>query len=365
MDVLSAPTYVASGHLLFVRDEALRAQPFEVATARLIGDAVTLAEPVQLDPKMWGGAPVSAGGALLAYRSGEISATQLTWFDRDGRDLGSVGPPGDFGDAALSPDGGRLVTGFRGSRQLAVLDLGTGALMPFTFKTEWISAPCWSPDGLSIAYGSNRNGMFDIFLVSASGGGAEETLVRGGATNWCGGFSPDGRFLLYESSDPKTEYDLWFVSLSGDRKPKPFLRTDASETHGSFSPNGRWVAYTSDTSGRAEVYVRAFPSGEGPWQVSTEGGDQAQWRSDGRELFYLSADRRIMAVAASDRGPVFSGSTPRALFHVRVQAPGILATRNDYVVSADGRRFLVNKLIEDPAKGTITVAVNWAARLKR
>ena len=125
------------------------------------------------------------------------------------------------------------------------------------------------------------------------------------------------------------------------------------------------MAYTSDTSGRAEVYVRAFPSGEGPWQISTEGGDQAQWRHDGNELFYLSPARRMMAVAVNGDGPAFKASPPKTLFRARMRAPGIVSVRNDYVVRADGQRFLINKLVEDPAKGTITVVVNWAARVPR
>ena len=363
IDGVSAPTYVASGHLLFVRDGALRAQAFDVEHARLIGEEWTLAEPVHLDPHMWGGAPVSAGGAVLAYRSGAISTTQLTWFDRAGGELGSVGPPGDYTNPSLSPDGRTVVTNVRENTQLALLELATGALVPFTFKTESVSSPSWSPDGHSIAYTSTRNGTFDIFLAPANGGGTEVDLVPGG-TSLASGFSPDGRFLIYDSN-PGTQYDLWVLPLQGERKPQPFVRTEASEFHAFFSPNGRWVAYTSDASGRAEVYVRAFPSGEGPWQVSSEGGDQAWWRRDGRELFYLSLDRRLMAVAVDGEGPAFKASPPKALFRTRTRAPGSVASRGEYNASADGQRFLVNKLVEDPAKATITVVVNWQARSQR
>jgi len=367
LEAFSAPLYAASGHVLFVRDGALRAQAFDVATTRLIGEPATVAKPIRVDWNVWGRTPVATGGEVLAFRSSPVATFQLTWLDRQGRELTSVGPAGDYGDFALSPDEGRLVTYERlqDAAHLALVDLATGAHQRLTFKPELVIAPSWSPDGRSIAYASNRHGMVDILLVPASGGGTEETLVHGGATNWCGGFSPDGRLLLYESSDPKTQYDLWVVPLSGDRRPQPFLRSDASETHAWFSPNGRWVAYTSDTSGRAEVYVRAFPSSEGPWQISTAGGDQAQWRRDGGELFYVSPDRQMMAVQVNGEGASFKASSPRALFRARIQAPGILAIRNDYVVRADGQRFLINKLVEDPAKGTITIVVNWASKLPR
>ena len=295
-----------------------------------------------------------------------MGTVQLTWLDRDGRELGSLGPPGDYGSFALSPDGERLVIQVQNpTLYLAMVDLGTGAFRRFTFKPELVTAGVWSRDGRSIAYTSTRNGAFDIFLAPATGAGTEETLVHGGTTNWVDGFSPDGRLLLYERSDPKTQYDLWVVPLSGDRKPRPFLRTEASEAHASFSPNGRWVAYASDAPGRAEVYVRAFPSGEGPWQISSEGGDQPQWRRDGSELFYLSPARRMMAVAVNGDGSAFKASPPKALFRARMRAPGIVAIPNDYVVRADGQRFLINKLVEDPAKGTITVVLNWASKLPR
>ena len=293
-----------------------------------------------------------------------MGTVQLTWLDRDGRELGSLGPPGDYGNFALSPDGKRLVTDMEVPTHLTLVELGTSASRRFTFKPELVTAPSWSPDGRFIAYASTRNGAFGIFLVPATGVGTEETLAgTGDARNPV--FSPDGRLLLYERSDPKAQYDLWVVPLSGDRRPRPFLQTEASETHASFSPNGRWVAYTSDAAGRAEVYVRAFPSGEGPWQISTEGGDQAQWRYDGSELFYLSPARRMMAVAVNGDGPAFKASPPKTLFRVRMRAPSIVSIRNDYVVRADGQRFLIKKLVEDPAKGTITVVVNWASKVPR
>jgi eukaryotic-like serine/threonine-protein kinase len=289
----------------------------------------------------------------------------LPWFDRQGREVPAVGRPPDYGDFALDPDGRRVVTHTRQATQVAIVDLATGSLTPVTFNAQRVTQPCWSSDGRFVAYASNRWGMFDILLVPTTGGGSEEVLVYGTATNWSDSFSPDGRFLFHESSDPVTQYDLWYVRPDGDRHPQSFLRTNATETHAFLSPNGRWLAYTSDMSGRAEVYVRAFSSGEGPWQVSTEGGDQALWRRDGKELFFVSPDRTLMVAGIHDAGGVFRAAAPQRLFQARLRTPGILAVRNDSVVSADGQRFLINKVSDDPAKATITVVVNWCAALKR
>jgi eukaryotic-like serine/threonine-protein kinase len=363
-DAFSEPTFAPSGHLLFVRDGALRAQAIDMARLRLIGEPLTLAEPIQADTSMWGATPVSAGGDVLAHEAGGLRNVQLTWFDRAGRELGTVGPPGDHNDLSLSPDGTTLVTTDQGATQVTLVDIGTGAFRRLTFKPERVGAPTWSPDGRTVAYVSTRHGPFGIFIVPATGVGTEESIEgTGDAENAL--FSPDGQFLLYAHRDPQTQYDLWLVSLSGDRKPKPFLRTDANESHACFAPNGRWVAYTSDLSGRAEVYVRAFPAGDGPWQISSDGGDEPQWRRDGRELFYLSPARRIMAAAVNGNAPAFQASPPQALFRARMRAPGIIAIRNDYVVRADGQAFLINKLVQDPAKATITVTLDWTASLAR
>lgn len=152
--------------------------------------------------------------------------------------------------------------------------------------------------------------------------------------------------------------------MTGERRAAPFVQSEANEAHGAFSPDGRFVAYASDSTGRPEVYARAFPSGEGPWQVSTGGGDQPRWRGDGRELFYVSADEHLM-VANVSSGAGFKAGTPQQLFRLRIKRPNLQGSRNAYDVSPDGRRFLVNQLVEDPAKATITVVVNWAARLAK
>ena len=166
---------------------------------------------------------------------------------------------------------------------------------------------------------------------------------------------------MFSVPSPASGNDLWILPLKGDKKPVKFLATPAEELHGNFSPNGRYVAYTSNESGRFEVYVQTFPLSDRKWQVSTSGGYEPRWRADGREIYYLSEDRKLMAVPVG-AGPQFD--VPVTLFQTRVGA-GITAFRTHYVPSRDGKRFLVNTLSGDPSPTPITVVLNWSAGLKK
>jgi hypothetical protein len=155
--------------------------------------------------------------------------------------------------------------------------------------------------------------------------------------------------------------DLWVLPLFGERRPEPFARTDFQESGGRFSPDGRWIAYTSNESGRFEVYVQSFPASGGKWQVSNGGGASPRWRRDGRELFYLSADGKLMAVEVDGSSDTFEADVPGPLFEPRV---GSISGDSPYDVAADGRRFLVKVLVEETAPAPVTVVLNWASDLK-
>ena len=181
-------------------------------------------------------------------------------------------------------------------------------------------------------------------------------------------WSRDGRLLVYEERDPKTKSDLWVLPLDGDRKPRPFLQTEFSEVHGQLSPDGRWMAYTSDESGRPEVYVRPFPSGSGKWKVSTAGGHQPRWRRDGKNLYYLGLDRKLMEVPVkpvSGARPGFEVGAPEALFETRVPPAPPLVASSFYDVTADGKRFLINTSGGENAEAPLFVVAGWQAGLKK
>jgi len=188
--------------------------------------------------------------------------------------------------------------------------------------------------------------------------------LKSGESKYTSSWSPDGRYLMYTTSGAKTGLDLSVLPLEGEKKPFPFLQTEFQETGGQFSPGpasrSRWVAYNSNETGREEVYVQGFPKPGGKWQVSTGGGLFPLWRADGRELFYLSADRKLMAVDVKTDGPVFERGQPRELFPTTV-IPAF-SVHQPYDVTADGKRFLILSTLEDAEASPITVVLNWKGR---
>jgi Tol biopolymer transport system component len=223
--------------------------------------------------------------------------------------------------------------------------------------------PVWSPDSSRIAFSSNRKGAFELYQKPASGPGTETLLFSPNAGNkvpmdW----SADGRFLLYRITDVKTGFDLFALPLDGDRKqPIPIAQTNFEENDGQFSPDGKWAAYQSNESGHMEIYVQAFPNpGEKP-QISTMGGTQPRWRQDGRELFYIGLDGRLMAVPIQwpRNGAAVEPGTPIPLFTTNIGGALQGVMRQQYVAAPDGQRFLMNTLTEDTATTPITLILNW------
>ncbi len=224
--------------------------------------------------------------------------------------------------------------------------------------------PVWSPDGSSIVFASNRDGVFNLYRKSVSGGGNDELLLKSGATKYPIDFSPDGRFLLYDESNPKTKYDLMLLpdpgGTPGGKKPIPFLQTEFNELNGAFSPDGKWIAYESDESGKYEIYVQPFPSTGTKRRVSTNGGRLAKWRGDGKELFFLR-DSTLMAVEVKG-GASFEAGVPQPLFETPL-TPAMINKR--YAVTRDGQRFLIPAPSGDSAATPATVVIDWMAGIRR
>jgi Tol biopolymer transport system component len=366
MNFTGNTVYVAPGYLLTMRQLTLVAQAFDPEKLELTGEPFPVVEGVDRIPGLgFGFFSVSQTG-LLVYRSGSGGNVELAWFDRGGKQLGTLGTPSAYNNPALSPDEKRLAVSIidplgRLTADIWLIDLTSGSQTRLTFDPGAESSPTWKPDGSSIAFHMTRDGPLNIYEKAANGAGNEEPLLKSDNSKLPTDWSTDGKFILYQEQNPKTGSDLWVLPVSGDQKPFPFLQTNAAEVQGQFSPNGKWIAYTSNESGIYQIYVRSFPSG-GQWQISTNGGGDPRWRHDGKELFYISPDRKLMAVDVKGDGPTFEAGVPKTLFEMRVR--GLPGPRNYYVVSHDGQRFLVAATPVEAASTPMTVVLNWQSGLK-
>ena len=370
----SAGVYV-SGWLLWVRAGTLVAQRLDLERQTLTGDPLTIADPVGVDPTFGTAAVSVSATGLVAYRAGGSSRHQLSWFDRSGKALGTLGAPDENGLSYphVSPDGHRVVVQrtVQGNADIWLLD-GTRTSR-LTFDAALDRFPIWSPDGSRIMFDSNRKGHRDLYQQSASSAGAEELFLESVQDKLPTDWSADGRFLLYQSTGPQTDRDIWVVPSDGVRTPRVFLGTNFSERQGAFSPDGRWVAYMSNESGRDEIYIRPFagPSASGAsastggqWQVSTAGGIFPRWRPDGKELYYLDPIARMMAAPIVATGATLTPGAPAALFPTRIFGGGVDNARGrQYDVTRDGR-FLINTLLDD-ATTPITLLQNWQPEAKK
>jgi eukaryotic-like serine/threonine-protein kinase len=362
----SVVAYAPPGYLLFRRDTSLMAQPFDPEKLQLNGEAVPVAERVGFEVTTFQtNFSVSQTGVLL-YSSGSFGKTQLTWLDRTGKEIGFLGQPGNFIRPSISPDRRRVVVDgpdAQGNRDVWIFDLATSNLTRFTFSPGIEIFPIWSPDGSRIVFTSDREGPRHLYQKAATGAGKEEILLKSDSNKIPMDWSNDGRFILYTVNDPKTRIDLWVLPLFGDQNPVPFLQTDANERLARFSPNGRWIAYASDQSGMNEIYVQTFPASGGQWQVSTNGGYFVVWRGDGKELFYVSSDRKMMSVEVNGEGASFERGTPKFLFDLHI--PSFNTPQAQFAVTPDGQKFLIAKPVDEDTSAPITVVLNWTSDLKR
>jgi Tol biopolymer transport system component len=361
LNVHSAGRFAAPGYVLFVRDAVLRAQRFDPQQLSLSGGELRVANAqIEADP-VWRPLSYSASGTgVLAYHSG-VGETQLVWLDRSGRRLGDVGPIGDYGSPELSPDASRMLVSLgnlqSGNRDLWLYDLSRRTSSRFTFDSSNETNSIFSPDGSHVVFFSDRTGRMGLYEKATNGTGSERLLVptNGAPNSW----SSDGRLILYQEFASKTAWDIWALPSSGDGKPFAVIQTEHSERVGQFSPDVRWIAYDSTESGERDVWVQPFPPTGSRWQVSTGGGFSPQWRDDGKELYYVAGDGRMMVVE------VVTGDTPqfgtaRALFQTMFRE----GAYGSYTVTRQGDRFLMQVPPAGSAQTPITVIVNWTAALR-
>jgi Tol biopolymer transport system component len=355
----------ASGFLLFLRNEVLMAQPFDLGSLQLKGEAAPVVTGGTSDSRGARRFSISENGVLV-WQGNWQREYQLVWFDRGGKQVGVVGAPMKVStgqEPHLSPDGKRLV--IKRDNNIWVIDLAreTGIRLTSVFS----QLPLWSPDGSHVAFQSSIEGTTHRGIAQKAANGVGETELLWDGVKFPQSWSPDGRFILFMQRGVKTRLDIWALELSGEKKEHVILNSAFDEREPQISPDGRWLAYCSDESGNYEIYVQPFTAegkvGGDKKRVSTTGGTEPLWRRDGKELFFVADGGKMMSVAVANNGGQLEFAAPKFLFQTHMH--NRYSILHEYDVSPDGQRFLIGTLIGESKAPPPTVILNWTADLKK
>jgi Tol biopolymer transport system component len=358
--------YAAPGYLVYVNQGALVARPFDASSRKVTGDPLTLVPHVA---EVGGNHEYDfslSNTGVLAYQTGS-QESQLIWFNREGKKLDVVGEPGSYASVLLSPDERRAASVLLDAdgriADVWLIDVTLKSLYKLTFEPSSDGDPVWSPDGTRIVFSSNRvgGGPVDIYQKAAGGAGNDELLFQSSSAKFPTSWSQDGKLIMFENWGPKSKAGIWVLSLA-DRQAKALLQTNAyDQLQGQISPDGKFVAYTSNESAREEVFVQPMSTTGEKWRISTSGGTVPVWRRDGKELFYVASDGKLMSVEIKSSQP-FEIGVPTELFQAAIKN---IQHSLCFSPSNDGQRFLVNTYVESNNPAPITVVLNWTADLKK
>jgi Tol biopolymer transport system component len=352
----------AAGHVFFVRQGTLFAQPFHAARLETIGEPVPVAEDVRTFPLNGRSTFTVSPNGVLVYRTGEVRVGRpLAWYDRTGKQIAAIpDSTATYVSMSLADDAhhvvAQIVDGSGSDLWMIDLEQGTRSRVTSDAKTE--GGPVLSPDARFVVFSSDRSGAEDLFRKRADGVGDEQLLVKSNARKTASDWS--NHWITFTATDSTRKQDLWVIPPDGEARP--YLQTEFSEREGRLSPDERWMAYTSDEAGRDAIYIRPFPNvNGGKWRVSGGGvGFAPRWRRDGKEILYLDDGGQIVAVSVSlgEQSPELGA--PRVLF----QAGGL--SRALYAITGDGARFLLPVRSEGGQDDVpLTVVINWPTLLLR
>jgi serine/threonine protein kinase/dipeptidyl aminopeptidase/acylaminoacyl peptidase len=361
-DIASRAIY-GSGHLLYVRQGTLMAQPFDTAKLTVSGVPTPIVDRIATREGLALLASASSTGTIGYVLDDGSATSQIAWLDRSGKVIKLLGRP-NVRNIWLAPDDSQAVFDVRDASNTSTvwrLDLAHETASRLTFDSRMNSDPVFSRDSRDVFF--DKSPDWGLYRKRADGSGGEELILSTPSEARPRDISPDGRLLIYDLYQRETgDGDIWAFPLSGGGKPFQVVGGSGLQTNGRISPNGRWLAYRSDELGHAEIFVTSFPAAKDKWQVSSAGGDEPRWRSDGRELLFLGPNGKIMSVPVND-GAQFSWGNPAALFDIPMGFTGGITAR--YAVSRDGQRLLMN--VPDPVaqRAPIELIINWPALLKK
>jgi serine/threonine protein kinase len=366
----SNPGY-ANGYLFYLDDKkSLRATLLDATKGTVAGDSVVIADQVGFQPSIyWGAFSVAENGTIVYNQNVGAALSVLTWYDRDGKELGTVGEIGVLSNPALSPDDSRLAMDVADTKvnnvNIWLHDIKGGTNSRFTFDSAEDVGGVWSRDGSLIAYRSFQTNDTNVFVKQALGLQPAKAIISLKESTRAtddldpNSWSLDDQELLCTLQPSAGGSQLVLLAASGS-KMTPFLSTKASESNGMISPDGKWVAYASNESGDWEIYVTTFPTAAGKWQVSRGGGTEPRWRADGQEIFYIGAGSTLTAVTVSSAGN-FAAGNPTPLFRTQLRAQVSSTDQFSYDVSKDGQRFLVNRYAKPAQVAPLHIILNAAA----
>ena len=362
--------FAPPGYLLFIQQGALMAQRFDPSSLRLIGEAMPVAGNVEANATIWRESLTVSEDGLLAYEVGGATtgATRILWYDRSGKQIAGTGKLGDYANPSISPDGDKLAVRLSGSgaggMDIWVYGLATEIKARLTFSQGFNTEPIWSPDGKTIVFMSSRSGQFHLYQQASDGSGSTSPLIVDDALEQSPSWSTDGRYVVFErlATQAGSHTEIWAVPLFGNRKAFPVVQAKNSDSlQPAVSPDDKWLAYVSPESGQLEIYVVPFLHGGGKWQVSTQFGEWPRWCRDGKELFYVALDNKIMSAEIAQQGASLTIGKVQPLFQANpVSRPGWM-----YDVSADGKKFVVVSQEAQQTAAPLTLVTNWPALLKK